>query len=98
MEKSYILDLIKEYYKNFCVKSKFSNSWKDRLYFQQHSYQKWAVTTIIDCVEKSDKMPINEIEDFINKMDDFSCLSNNSYMFSVAYDIGVDILDFIIMQ
>lgn len=101
MKKSYILKLIKKYYAtyymNYSVKSGSCRGWKNDLYFQQHSYQKWAVAEIIKYVSQSNEPAIDAIEEFVAKMDEFSCCEGDTFMFSVAHDVGIAILDFLLL-
>lgn len=64
-------------------------------YFKQLSYSRWAVGEILRCVEKQKSIPpARVVEDFIFRMDQYSCVNHNSsFMFSVAHDIAEDILD-----
>lgn len=66
---------------------------KDR--FMQSSYSRWAVQELLTFVKQhKDMKPINAIELFIHKMDEYACAnSKNSYIFSVAHDIAEDIYD-----
>ena len=66
---------------------------KDR--FMQSSYSRWAVQELLTFVKQhKDMKPINAIELFIHKMDDYACTnSKNSYIFSVAHDIAEDVYD-----
>ena len=63
--------------------------------FKQLSYSRWAAKEVLKYVKEHDSIPpIVAIEEFIRKMDKYSCMnSNSSYMFSVAHDIAEDILD-----
>lgn len=63
--------------------------------FEQTSYSKWAAKEVLKYVNEHDTMPpVMAIEEFIRKMDKYSCLNKHtSYMFSVAHDIAEDILD-----
>ncbi len=66
-------------------------------YFDQLSYHNWAVEEIIQEIEKSDMPPMLVVEEFINKMDDYSCNNRkNSRMFSIAKDAGEWVLDVLI--
>lgn len=66
--------------------------------FEQCSYSRWAANEVLKYVRSHrDISPIMAIEEFIAKMDYFSCLNpNSSYSFSVAHDIAEDILDIFI--
>lgn len=81
--QDYLLDMKKP-----CLQWK-----KDR--FRQSSYSRWAVQELLTFVKQhKDMKPINAIELFIHKMDDYACAnSNNSYIFSVAHDIAEDVYD-----
>ena len=63
--------------------------------FIQSSYSRWAVQELLTFVKQhKDMKPINAIELFIHKMDDYACTnSKNSYIFSVAHDIAEDVYD-----
>lgn len=63
--------------------------------FKQSSYAKWAAKEVLRYVKEHDSVPpIMAIEEFIRKMDKYSCMNTkSSYMFSVAHDIAEDILD-----
>ena len=82
--EEYIADL--SYYNN----GKFHKE-----YFKQYSYSKWAAGELItDILNNPDTHPLFTIEDFIRKMDKFSCVcGHRDSMFSVAYDVGYDIYD-----
>lgn len=60
--------------------------------FEYRSYQRWAVNEIIKAVKESDQHPRRTIEDFMERMDDYSCRNlNTSLMFSIAKDVAQDI-------
>lgn len=72
-----------------------------RRYFDQKSYSNWAANEILLYVQNhSDMSPIEAIEEFAKKVDRYSVKNpNTSYIFSVAYDTAMDILDiFLAMQ
>lgn len=59
--------------------------------FAHRSYAIWAAETLLCAVEKSRRIaPITVVEQFVWKMNRYSC---SHYMFSVAHDIALDILD-----
>ena len=64
-------------------------------YFKQYSYSKWAAGELITAIlDHPDTPPLFTIEDFIHKMNKFSCVyGHEDNMFSVAYDVGYDIYD-----
>ena len=66
--------------------------------FEQQSYSRWAINELIFYIYKSEPMPtIQAVEEFIRKMDDYSCRSQHtSFAFSVAHDIAVSVLDILI--
>lgn len=66
---------------------------KDR--FAQYSYMRWAVDELYDFVEKHpDIPPLESVEMFITKMDNYIYVNkNNSFIFSVARDIALDVFD-----
>ncbi len=66
-----------------------------RSYFKQRSYSIWAAEEALRTIRKrKDVNPIYAMEEFVGKMDYYACHRPDlSYIFSVAYDIGTDILD-----
>ena len=64
-------------------------------YFKQWSYSKWAAGELITAIlDNPDVPPLFTIEDFILKMNKYSCVDGrDDNMFSVAYDVGYDIYD-----
>lgn len=68
--------------------------------FKQNSYAKWAANELLECIRnRPTTSVIVTIEDFIRKMDRYSCMNlKNSYMFSVAHDTAEDILDIFLSE
>lgn len=66
-----------------------------RSHFKQLSYTKWAAEEVLRTIRKRrDMSPTAAVEEFVNKMDQYALMHGNlSYIFSVAYDVGLDILD-----
>lgn len=66
-----------------------------RSQFKQSSYSIWAANEVLKYIKDHSSLPpVIAIEDFIYKMDIYSCTNpNNSFIFSVAHDIAEDILD-----
>ncbi len=95
MSNDYILSVIREY-ADECLREPRRRL--PRGCFEQRSYQKWAVDEIVKSIESSRfTPPIMVVEDFIRKMDDFSCSNHkNSIIFSIAHDVATDILDMLI--
>lgn len=95
MNNDYILSVIREY-ADECLKEPRYRL--PRGCFEQRSYQKWAVDEILKSIERSKFIPpIMVVENFIRKMDDFSCRNKKtSFIFSVAHDMAEDILDVLI--
>jgi len=63
-------------------------------YFNQRSYSRWAANEILELVmDNPFSTPIDIIEEFIIKMDYFSCIDlSTSLIFSIAKDTAEDIL------
>lgn len=63
--------------------------------FEQCSLERWAAKEILRQLNTHpDIPPAYVIEEFTNKMEQYSVQNpHTSYVFSVAYDVGVDILD-----
>lgn len=66
--------------------------------FAQQSYARWAMQEIIRYVGKNSNTPIYILmEEFRSKMDDAACEAKDpskNFMFSVAYDVATDVLDY----
>lgn len=63
--------------------------------FLQETYSRWAAEEILKCIRENETTPpITVVEEFKDRMDHYSLMNpNSSYIFSVAYDIAMDILD-----
>ena len=74
--------------KRGCIKEK-------RSYFDQRSNAVWAAYETLNYVKNHPKKPpMIAVEDFMKKMDQYACFnSKTSMIFSVGYDIAVDILN-----
>ena len=70
--------------------------WNKEL-FQQQAYSLWAAKEIYFRLAKNETYsPAYLVEDFANKMDDYACKrKETSFMFSIAHDVAIDILDLI---
>lgn len=66
-----------------------------RSYFAQRSYSIWAAEEVLRTIRKrKDVSPIYAVEEFVGKMEYYALKRpEGSYIFSVAYDIGTDVLD-----
>ena len=64
-------------------------------YFKQISYSKWAANELIDLLEHNPNIPpIRLVEEFTEKMDDFSVMDlPDTIMFSIAKDFSENIED-----
>lgn len=94
MNRNYILSAIRE-----CADGVMESQYPfPRDLFAQRSYQKWAVDEIIKSIEESKSIPpITVLDDFIRKMNDFACRGGEGgFIFSVAYDIAIEILNIVI--
>jgi len=59
----------------------------------QRSYSKWAAETVLnEVIENPTKSPLDVVGDFVSRMNQYS-LIRGDIMFSIAYDIGMDIFD-----
>lgn len=63
--------------------------------FLQETYSRWAAEEILRCIqENKSRPPVAVVEEFKDRMNHYSLMNpNSSYIFSVAYDIAMDILD-----
>lgn len=64
-------------------------------HFLQRSYSIWAAEEVLRTIRKrKDVTPIIAVEEFAYRMEYFSCKKpKGSDVFSVAHDVGMDILD-----
>ena len=77
-----------------------SSNWPP-YYFAQASYSRWAAEEIIVYILSHVNLtPLEAVEEFRNLMDDYATRDRydkqNSYIFSVAYDIATDIYDILL--
>ena len=63
--------------------------------FLQETYSRWAAEEILRCIQENrSRPPVAVVEEFKDRMNHYSLMNpNSSYIFSVAYDIAMDILD-----
>lgn len=66
--------------------------------FHKRSYGRWAAEEILKNIQHhQDISPIEVVEEFVRKADEFSGIEhderNDSFIFSVAHDVATDILD-----
>lgn len=67
--------------------------------FEQRAYSLWAIEEIIRILDTDDsKHPVDLISDFADRMDTYACTGNKevSWIFSIAYDVAMNALDFAI--
>lgn len=96
MGNDYILSVIREYADAYLRKEP---TWRmQRGWFEMRSYGRWAVDEILRNLEMSkESPPIQVVEAFVRKMDDFSCRNRKaSIIFSIAHDMAENILDVLI--
>ena len=89
-----ILFSVLEYIKNL---NKTASYWNKEL-FEQQTYSLWAAKEIYFKLVKNEELPpAYVVEDFATKMDIYACKNKEtSFMFSIAHDVAIDILDTII--
>ena len=70
-------------------------NWTNRATFVQASYQKWAAKEFMDYITNrdADEDLYFSAEKFAKMMNKFSLTKRNSWMFSIAYDVAMDLLD-----
>lgn len=96
MEKKYLISLIVEYQNQ--LRFQLKGIW-DNLEFRTISYDIAACNEIIRRLQRIENknIPVTEIvEDFVNEMDKRSLSAEDGYIYSCAYDTGMDILDQVI--
>lgn len=71
-----------------------------RSHFYQRSCKKWAAEEVLRTIrQRKDISPIRAVEEFVKKMECYACRrSESSYIFSIACDIGIDILDILLAE
>lgn len=77
-----------------------SSNWP-AYYFTQASYSRWAAEEIIIYILSHVNLtPIEAVEEFRDLMEDYATRDRydkqNSYIFSVAYDVATDIYDILL--
>lgn len=92
MNRKRIVLIIQDYLQDLKLPNKCGRRMRS---FDQISYSIWATGELLRYVLKRRTIPpIDAIEEFISKMDGYSCLNGkSSYIFSVAHDVAEDILD-----
>ena len=93
-----VMDFLNVYYLT-SNNIKENDYWNVEL-FNQKVYTIWAIEELRKEVEKNkNESPIFTIENFISKMDEYSCKNiKTSTIFSVARDVGMYVLDEIIFR
>lgn len=93
-----VMDFLNTFYL-MSLDIKEGDYWNTEL-FTQKVYTIWAIEEIRKAIENDqDESPILIIEDFISKMDEYSCKNIKiSAIFSVARDAGMYVLDEIIFR
>jgi hypothetical protein len=86
MDNRESLHLIMNYLRRLPLPSK-----ANKRCFEQDSYARWATIELYQYVNSQDEPAILSVEKFVALMDKYACMGG--IMFSVAYDISVDILD-----
>ena len=70
-------------------------------HFNERSYSRWAANEILTLITNYDLIsPISVVSDFINKMDAFLDMregTEHEIIYSIARDMGYDILDVLIL-
>lgn len=62
-------------------------------------YREVAIKELKELLRTSNKPAIQAVEEYIRKMDRYSCNNiNTSWMFSIARDVGVEVLDQMLMK
>lgn len=72
-------------------------AWKS-VSFEQVAYSRWACIEIIEYLKQNrDISPLNAMEEFREKMDQYACMNPESSMiFSIAYDTCESIIDMLV--
>lgn len=80
---------------NYTGPSNYRMRWKTREYFAFESYSRWAANEFLDYLRNSPIDPYMAAEEFVQMIDNFSCsIYDERGMFSIAYDVSVNLLDF----
>lgn len=96
MDTEQVITAIRKHTRNTSIRRRH----RKESYFIQYCYSQWAVDEIIKSIQKNgSKPPITVVEDFVRKMDEYSCVNpNTSLIFSIAKDSAMDILDLLIVM
>ena len=79
---------------NYSGPKTYSLGWNQRHVFRQASYQKWAADEFFKYITTHGPDLYSSAEKFVHIMDKYSMISKrNGWMFSVAYDVAVELLD-----
>lgn len=95
MEREHILNCLASHIlENYEGPFTYQRKWKNRGYFAQESYSKWAANEFLDYVTNRRDIFL-AADNYIRMVDNFACSNHeNRWMFSIAYDVAVDLLDF----
>ena len=95
MNSDYILSVIWQYADECLIEPR---QYMPGGYFEQCSYQRWAVNEIMRRIEESEDIsPIKAVENFIRTTYGFLCRKGKENpIFLTAYDVATDILGLLI--
>ena len=96
MDTQQVITAIRKHTRNTSIRRRN----RKESHFVQYAYSEWAVREIIESIQKNkSKPPIAVVEDFVRKMDEYSCVNQDtSRIFSIAKDSAMDILDMLIVM
>ena len=94
--REYMLKRLKIYIsKHYHSPKSRSLNWRTNEIFAQESYRKWAAYEFLNYLSNSNQNLYFSAEEFIKMVDNFSCDDRHKtrWMFSVAYDVALDLYD-----
>lgn len=91
MDYNTAIDIIQDYMMDLKIPK---YPWKREL-FEYSSYQRWAANEALIYIKEHEELgPYMAMESFVYMMDFYSCEnSHTSWIFSIAKDVGENILD-----
>ena len=98
MKKEHILESLETYIFEMYIEPFENNKWIFfREFYAQKSYSKWAANEFLAYLKNRPINPYDAAEEFIRMMDEFACSNHKERLiFSIGYDVGVDLLDYMI--
>ena len=97
MDRDYMLEEVKKHIKKYYdMDRKRPKNLTAKNTFEIRAYQLWAAKEFYNYIYRNGPCVIESGHQFVEMVDDFSCKDvASSWIFSIAYDVAVEMLDFI---